>query len=86
MLLVILGNLVMIFFCSFGVVDKIKSGFGVVGLVIDNYVNLLFNDFNFVFIYFLYFVVLFIYVVVLKNSCYVDEVCVFIYYLLSLKG
>ncbi len=29
---------------SFGVADKIKSGLGVAGPVIDNYANLLLND------------------------------------------
>jgi phosphoglycerate transport regulatory protein PgtC len=38
------GNLVTISSRSFGVADKIKSGLGVAGPVIDNYANLLLND------------------------------------------
>lgn len=38
------GNLVTISSRSFGVADKIKSGPGVAGPVIDNYANLLLND------------------------------------------
>ncbi len=38
------GNLVTISSRSFGVADKIKSGSGVAGPVIDNYANLLMND------------------------------------------
>lgn len=37
---------------SFGVADKIKSGLGVAGPVIDNYANLLLNDPHLAFIYF----------------------------------
>ncbi|MEA7614638.1 hypothetical protein ONO57_26685, partial [Salmonella enterica subsp. enterica serovar Anatum] len=39
-LLAISGNLVTISSRSFGVADKIKSGLGVAGPVIDNYANL----------------------------------------------
>lgn len=38
---------------SFGVADKIKSGLGVAGPVIDNYANLLLNDPHLAFTYFL---------------------------------
>lgn len=37
---------------SFGVADKIKSGLGVAGPVIDNYANLLLNDPHLAFTYF----------------------------------
>ncbi len=43
-LLTTAGNLVTISSRSFGVADKIKSGLGVAGPVIDNYANLLLND------------------------------------------
>ena len=43
-LLTTAGNLVTISSRSFGVADKIKSGPGVAGPVIDNYANLLLND------------------------------------------
>lgn len=46
------GNLVTISSRSFGVADKIKSGLGVAGPVIDNYANLLLNDPHLAFIYF----------------------------------
>lgn len=51
-LLAISGNLVTISSRSFGVADKIKSGLGVAGPVIDNYANLLLNDPNLTFTYF----------------------------------
>lgn len=46
------GNLVTISSRSFGVADKIKSGLGVAGPVIDNYANLLLNDPHISFTYF----------------------------------
>lgn len=46
------GNLVTISSRSFGVADKIKSGLGVAGPVIDNYANLLLNDPHLSFTYF----------------------------------
>jgi phosphoglycerate transport regulatory protein PgtC len=46
------GNLVTISSRSFGVADKIKSGLGVAGPVIDNYANLLLNDPHLAFTYF----------------------------------
>lgn len=52
-LLTTAGNLVTISSRSFGVADKIKSGLGVAGPVIDNYANLLLNDPHLAFSYFL---------------------------------
>ncbi|VFS55249.1 Phosphoglycerate transport regulatory protein pgtC precursor [Raoultella planticola] len=46
------GNLITISSRSFGVADKIKSGLGSVGPVIDNYANLLLDDPNLTFHYF----------------------------------
>ncbi len=71
---------------SFGVADKIKSGLGVAGPVIDNYANLLLNDPNLTFTYFPYSAVSPTYVAVLKNSRHADEARAFIHYLLSPKG
>lgn len=71
---------------SFGVADKIKSGLGVAGPVIDNYANLLLNDPNLAFTYFPYSAVSPTYVAVLKNSRHADEARAFIHYLLSPKG
>lgn len=51
-LLTTAGNLVTISSRSFGVADKIKSGLGVAGPVIDNYANLLLNDPHLAFSYF----------------------------------
>jgi phosphoglycerate transport regulatory protein PgtC len=51
-LLTTAGNLVTISSRSFGVADKIKSGLGVAGPVIDNYANLLLNDPHLAFTYF----------------------------------
>ncbi|MEA7512373.1 phosphoglycerate transport regulator PgtC, partial [Salmonella enterica subsp. enterica serovar Virginia] len=85
-LLAISGNLVTISSRSFGVADKIKSGLGVAGPVIDNYANLLLNDPNLAFTYFPYSAVSPTYVAVLKNSRHADEARAFIHYLLSPKG
>lgn len=85
-LLAISGNLVTISSRSFGVADKIKSGLGVAGPVIDNYANLLLNDPNLAFTYFPSSAVSPTYVAVLKNSRHADEARAFIHYLLSPKG
>ncbi|MGY9368519.1 phosphoglycerate transport regulator PgtC [Citrobacter pasteurii] len=80
------GNLVTISSRSFGVADKIKSGLGVAGPVIDNYANLLLNDPNLTFNYFPHSAVSPTYVAVLKNSPRANEAQRFIRYLLSPEG
>lgn len=80
------GNLVTISSRSFGVADKIKSGLGVAGPVIDNYANLLLNDPHLSFTYFPQSAVSPTYVAVLKNSPHAEEAKRFIYYLLSPEG
>ena len=80
------GNLVTISSRSFGVADKIKSGLGVAGPVIDNYANLLLNDPHLAFIYFPQSAVSPTYVAVLKNSQHASEARRFIRYLLSPEG
>ncbi|WP_251282606.1 ABC transporter substrate-binding protein, partial [Enterobacter hormaechei] len=71
---------------SFGVADKIKSGLGVAGPVIDNYANLLLNDPHLAFSYFPQSEVSPTYVAVLKNSQHASEARRFIRYLLSPEG
>ncbi len=71
---------------SFGVADKIKSGLGVAGPVIDNYANLLLNDPHLAFTYFPQSAVSPTYVAVLKNSQHASEARRFIRYLLSPEG
>ncbi|EGT4256245.1 phosphoglycerate transport regulator PgtC [Citrobacter amalonaticus] len=80
------GNLVTISSRSFGVADKIKSGLGVAGPVIDNYANLLLNDPHLSFTYFPQSAVSPTYVAVLKNSPHAEEAKRFIHYLLSPEG
>ncbi|MDN4361006.1 phosphoglycerate transport regulator PgtC, partial [Citrobacter portucalensis] len=80
------GNLVTISSRSFGVADKIKSGLGVAGPVIDNYANLLLNDPHLAFTYFPRSAVSPTYVAVLKNSQHPNEARRFIRYLLSPEG
>ncbi|EPK3322954.1 phosphoglycerate transport regulator PgtC, partial [Citrobacter koseri] len=80
------GNLVTISSRSFGVADKIKSGLGVAGPVIDNYANLLLNDPHLAFTYFPQSAVSPTYVAVLKNSQHASEARRFIRYLLSPEG
>lgn len=46
------GNLITISSRSFGVADKVKSGLGSVGPIIDNYANLLLDDPHLAFHYF----------------------------------
>lgn len=82
-LLTTAGNLVTISSRSFGVADKIKSGLGVAGPVIDNYANLLLNDPHLAFTYFPQSAVSPTYVAVLKNSQHASEARRFIRYLLS---
>ncbi|HBX2577162.1 TPA: hypothetical protein MHT90_20540 [Klebsiella pneumoniae] len=72
-LLTTAGNLVTISSRSFGVADKIKSGLGVAGPVIDNYANLLLNDPHLAFSYFPQSAVSPTYVAVLKNSQHASE-------------
>ncbi len=67
-LLTTAGNLVTISSRSFGVADKIKSGLGVAGPVIDNYANLLLNDPHLAFTYFPQSAVSPTYVAVLKKQ------------------
>lgn len=67
-LLTTAGNLVTISSRSFGVADKIKSGLGVAGPVIDNYANLLLNDPHLAFTYFPQSAVSPTYVAVLKTA------------------
>lgn len=86
MLLTSAGNLVTISSRSFGVSDKIKSGLGVAGPVIDNYANLLLNDPNLAFTYFPQSAVSPTYVAILKNSQHAPEAKQFIHYLLSPEG
>lgn len=71
---------------SFGVADKIKSGLGVAGPVIDNYANLLLNDPHLSFTYFPQSAVSPTYVAILKKSPHADAARRFIHYLLSPKG
>lgn len=85
-LLTTAGNLVTISSRSFGVADKIKSGLGVAGPVIDNYANLLLNDPHLAFTYFPQSAVSPTYVAVLKNSQHASEARRFIRYLLSPEG
>lgn len=80
------GNLVTISSRSFGVADKIKSGLGVAGPVIDNYANLLLHDPHLAFAYFPHSAVSPTYVAVLKNSQHASEARRFIRYLLSPEG
>lgn len=80
------GNLITISSRSFSVADKIKSGLGVAGPVIDNYANLLLNDPHLVFSYFPQSAVSPTYVAILKNSQHDREARRFIHYLLSPKG
>ncbi|EIW8543318.1 phosphoglycerate transport regulator PgtC [Klebsiella pneumoniae] len=80
-LLTTAGNLVTISSRSFGVADKIKSGLGVAGPVIDNYANLLLNDPHLAFTYFPQSAVSPTYVAVLKNSQHASEARRFIRYL-----
>ncbi len=80
------GNLVTISSRSFGVADKIKSGLGVAGPVIDNYANLLLNDSHLSFTYFPRSAVSPTYVAILRKSPHADEARRFIHYLLSPKG
>ncbi|ATF52030.1 ABC transporter substrate-binding protein [Citrobacter werkmanii] len=80
------GNLVTISSRSFGVADKIKSGLGVAGPVIDNYANLLLNDPHLAFNYFPHSAVSPTYVAVLNNSQHAGEARRFIRYLLSPQG
>ncbi|HCB2224823.1 TPA: phosphoglycerate transport regulator PgtC, partial [Citrobacter freundii] len=79
-------NLVTISSRSFGVADKIKSGLGVAGPVIDNYANLLLNDPHLAFTYFPRSAVSPTYVAVLNNSQHPNEARRFIRYLLSPEG
>ena len=85
-LLTTAGNLVTISSRSFGVADKIKSGLGVAGPVIDNYANLLLNDPHLAFTYFPQSAVSPTYVAVLKNSQHASEARRFVRYLLSPEG
>jgi len=80
------GNLVTISSRSFGVADKIKSGLGVAGPVIDNYANLLLNDPHLAFTYFPQSAVSPTYVAVLKKSQHASDARRFIRYLLSPEG
>ena len=80
------GNLGTISSRSFGVADKIKSGLGVAGPVIDNYANLLLNDPHLAFTYFPRSAVSPTYVAVLNNSQHPNEARRFIRYLLSPEG
>lgn len=80
------GNLVTISSRSFGVADKIKSGSGVAGPVIDNYANLLLSDPNLSFLYFPQSAASPTYIAVLKNSQRNSEARRFIRYLLSPAG
>lgn len=80
------GNLMTISSRSFGVADKIKSGLGVAGPVIDNYANLLLNDPHLVFTYFPQSAVSPTYVAVLKNSQRESEARRFVRFLLSPQG
>lgn len=78
------GNLVTISSRSFGVADKIKSGLGVAGPVIDNYANLLLNDP--ISLPISRSAVSPTYVAILKKSPHADAARRFIHYLLSPKG
>lgn len=80
------GNLVTISSRSFGVADRIKSGLGVAGPVIDNYANLLLNDPHLSFSYFPQSAVSPAYVAILKNSQHASEAKRFVRYLLSPEG
>lgn len=80
------GNLVTISSRSFGVADKIKSGLGAAGPVIDNYANLLLNDPDLVFHYFPHSAVSPTYVAILKSSRHAREAQRFIHFLLSTQG
>ncbi|EHL5995773.1 phosphoglycerate transport regulator PgtC [Escherichia coli] len=80
------GNLVTISSRSFGVADKIKSGLGVAGPVIDNYANLLLNDPQLSFTYFPQSAVSPTYVAILRKSPHADDARRFLRYLLSPEG
>ncbi|OON42202.1 ABC transporter substrate-binding protein [Izhakiella australiensis] len=80
------GNLITISSRSFGVADKIKSGLGSVGPVIDNYANLLLDDPDLTFRYFPHAVASPTYVAQLKSSQYPQEARRFVLFLLSPEG
>lgn len=80
------GNLVTISSRSFGVADKIKSGLGSVGPVIDNYANLLLDDPNLTFRYFPHSAASPTYVALINNTQSPAQARRFIQFLLSPEG
>lgn len=85
-ILSVAGNLVSISSRSFGVADKIKSGLGSVGPVIDNYANLLLDDENLTFRYFPHSAASPTYVAMIQNSPSPKEARRFVLFLLSPEG
>lgn len=80
------GNLITISSRSFGVADKIKSGLGSVGPVIDNYANLLLDDPNLTFHYFPHSAASPTYVAMIGHNPYPADARRFIQFLLSPEG
>lgn len=80
------GNLITISSRSFGVADKVKSGLGSVGPIIDNYANLLLDDPHLAFHYFPQAAASPTYIAVTSNSHYPAEARRFIQFLLSPQG
>ena len=85
-ILSVAGNLITISSRSFGVADKIKSGLGSVGPVIDNYANLLLDDPNLTFHYFPHSAASPTYVALIRHNTYPAEARRFIQFLLSPEG
>ncbi|WP_438333772.1 ABC transporter substrate-binding protein [Edwardsiella tarda] len=85
-LLTAAGNLSTISARSFGVADKIQSGLGAIGPVIDNYAQLLSTDPHLVFHYFPHSIAAPTYVAVTRDSLYPNEARRFIRFLLSPDG
>lgn len=80
------GNLVTISSRSFGVADKIKSGLGAVGPVIDNYANLVLHDPHLTFRYFPQSAASPTYIAITENSQNPENARHFIRFLLSPDG
>lgn len=80
------GNLITISSRSFGVADKIKSGLGTMGPIIDNYANLLRDDPHLIFRYLPQATASPTYIAITRHSHYPEEARRFIQFLLSSQG
>lgn len=85
-LLALAGNLVTISSRSFGVADKIKTGLGATGLVIDNYANVLLDDPKLLFQYFPHSAAAPTYIAITASSAHPTEAQRFVRFLLSPQG